>query len=156
MADQVKPSRWIISAMVFSVLVVIALACYVASKGQPEGVEVQPPQRPENVPSDAVFRGGSDGGYFINIVPDPLELAGGRMLSAYHVEIYHSFSGDTEYQGNGLYVPPRETDPDGREVFLPAPPVEEILDSTYYRFGALEFPVKGAAAPGRIIPLPLE
>lgn len=156
MADKVKSSRWIIPAIVFGVLVVIALAYYVESREQPEGVEVQPPQRPENVPSDAVFRGGPDGGYFIKIVPDPLELAEGQELSAYHVEIYHSFSGDVEYQGNGLYVPPREIDPDGQEVFLPAPPVEEILNSAYYSFGAIEFPVEGSATPGRIVPLPLE
>ncbi|MDO5638567.1 MAG: hypothetical protein Q4G28_01710 [Neisseria sp.] len=156
MANKVKSSKWIISAMVFGVLVVTALAYYAESKEQPEGIEVPSPQRPENVPSDAVFRGGPDGGYFIKIVPAPLKLADGRALSAYHVEIYHAFSGDMAYQGNGLYVPPREIDPDGREVFLPAPPVAEILDSTYYSFGALEFPVEGAAAPGRIIPLPLE
>lgn len=115
-----------------------------------------PADRPENVPADAVFRGGLDGGFFVALSERPLTLSDGRQLPAYDMAIYLSFSGDEEYRGVGLYIPLREVTSDGQSVFLPAPSVEEILQTAYYSLGALEFSVEGSASKGRIVPYPLK
>src|SRR5690606_16735018 len=101
-------------------------------------VENHPEKRPSSVPPDAVFRGGADGGYFVSLVLNPLSLANGQKLTAYEMGVYHSFSGDVEYKGNGIYIPPSEVSSNGNLHFLPPPSVDVILQTTYYSFGALE------------------
>lgn len=161
MANRLKP---LMSRTRVVLLVVLAMAAllgfWITGPTQPlEGQDMtshRAPTPPDGVPVDAVFRGGADGGYFVTLTETPLVLADGRQLAGYRMGIYHSFAGDIEYDGVGLYIPPREVSPDGTVQFMPAPSVADILGSAFYSAGALEFPVPGSASPGRIVPMPLE
>lgn len=144
--------------VIFLIAAGLAVVRFIEPRYEIEKVmaEEVPKLRPEGVPAKAVFRGGLDGGYYVTLAPRPLTLKNGRTLNAYEMGIYHSFSGETEYKGNGIYIPPREVSSEGNVYFLPPPSVDVILDSAYYSFGSLEFPILGSADLGRIVPLPLE
>lgn len=155
MENQMK--RYVVPAALLIVTGLAATQITGPKREVENSTKTEPPTaRPHGVPPQAVFRGGLDGGYFVTLVHQPLVLKNGRSLEAYKMGIYHAFSGDVEYRGNGLYVPPSNMSSDGEVYFFPPPPVDVILDSAYYSFGALEFPVEGSVELGRIVPLPLD
>lgn len=113
-------------------------------------------KRPEGVPSNAIFRGGPDGGYFIVLQRNDLTLEDSQRLPAYWLEAYDSFSGQVDFKGTAIFVSDREVSPDGETVYYDPPPVSEILSTAYYNGGELEFDINGVKNAGRIIPINLD
>ena len=79
--------------IVFAVLLaglsmpVLGLATLEFLRNRADQVEMPDPVHPAGVPAEAVFRGGPDGGYFIQLRRDDFRLADGRHLPAFHLTI---------------------------------------------------------------------
>lgn len=113
-------------------------------------------QRPDNVPHDAIFRGGVDGGYFIVVERRDLLLEDGKRLPAYWLEAYDSFSGIAEFKGMGIFISDREMSSDGEIYYHNPPPVSEILATGYFNGSELEFDINGHSNVGRIVPIDIK
>lgn len=120
---------------------------------KPSGENFMDMPKPQGVPPGAIFRGGLDGGYFISLSRNDLLLQNGTYLPAYKIGVYHSNSGEVEFEGIGLFVSIKEVSAEGKEYFYEPPSIEEIMSSAYYNGGELEFDIKGVSNAGRIIPL---
>lgn len=113
-------------------------------------------QRPDNVPHDAVFRGGVDGGYFIVVERRDLLLEDGKKLPAYWLEAYDSFSGVAEFKGMGIFISDREMSSDGKIYYHSPPSVSEILSTGYFNGSELKFDINGHSNAGRIVPIDIQ
>jgi hypothetical protein len=80
-------------------VILVAALCITlfGCKAGDDSMEVTPPKRPANVPEEAIWSGGADGGAFIHITkskdtPD----------NVYTAEIYFDTTGETWYRGRLL------------------------------------------------------
>ncbi len=113
-------------------------------------------ERPENIPQDAVFRGGPDGGFFINLRRNDLMLTNGNAIPAYELGVYWPDSGDIEFEGIALFVSDREISSEGEVYYHDPPPVTDIISTAYYNGSELQFDVNGLSHVARLIPLNLD
>lgn len=109
--------------------------------------------RPENIPQDAVFRGGPDGGFFIYLKRRDLLLEDGINLPAYKLGVYWPGDGEIEFDGIGIFVSDREISSEGIPYYHEPPALNKILSTAYFNGGELEFEINGIPNAGRIIPL---
>ncbi|ATG47254.1 hypothetical protein CEW89_06530 [Celeribacter ethanolicus] len=144
-----------LGAIGVSILIVGVAIFQMATKNNTSETSSDPMtiERPENVPLDAVFRGGLDGGFFISLERRDLVLKDGIKVPAYWIEAYDSYSGIAEYKGMGIFISDREMSSDGETYFYAPPSVEDILSSGYFDGSELAFDIDGHAKVGRIIPV---
>ncbi|OKH87247.1 hypothetical protein LF95_10430 [Thalassospira sp. TSL5-1] len=142
----------ILIVIIIGVVTALSLFVYVINTAE-KRFEPMTVQRPENVPENAVFRGGADGGYFIVLERKDFLLDNGKRLPAYWLEAYDSFSGVAEFKGMGIFVSDREMSVDGKVYYYDPPSESEILSTGYFNGSDLEFDIDGHHNVGRIIPI---
>jgi hypothetical protein len=91
------------------------------------------------VPDEAVYLGTDMGGEFVVLRRQDVRLETGKVMPAFHLEIYRAWSGGDAYgvnrigrliySGLGLYVPPQSlVDEIGKEAFEP-PSIDHIFSN---------------------------
>ncbi len=82
------------SSRIYIVLMLIFCINLIGCEASNDNVEITPPARPANVPKEAIWSGGMDGGVFIYIKKS--ENAPSNIYSA---EIYYDTTGEIWYKG---------------------------------------------------------
>ena len=98
MMARISIYRWLRYLAVAFLCVLLLLAALFILWGEPVGPEA--PTRPDNVPEQAAWVGGTDGGVWIDCVPRELEPD----EVCYHCDIYDNDQHGTKVAESGTYV----------------------------------------------------
>ncbi len=131
-----KCRKWYFA--IATLLALIAVAGFLAGKEermtQDEEIDKYADHR---IPDEAVYLGTDMGGEFVVLRRQDIRMDTGRVLPAFHLEIYRAWSGGDDYgvkrigrliySGPGLYVPPQALIDEIGDAAHEPPSIEHIL-----------------------------